>query len=331
EADDETEVLEEIETVLLRLAQVHHAQTPDRWEQITKKINKTIKNKHIDTRPLKMVLEKEGIVVPQCWVAEVVKEEAKLKVERRKDHPDNPKKAIKGVVQGKLFGGSTTKGESDAESESETEEVGYGLKAARNQSNEDVDFLPLSKHEVFSIMKLLHKIAGPRVLEEDDIKIAVEGAMKAIDELYSDLPANVVRGLSQEARIREGLGQDTLVYGEINTYNFLEVLVKLRQVHGHMMSPGGCFYDLGAGVGKTVFAAALMHNFESCYGIEVLGDIRDKARMTLKKWRNYEEAKQPMHKANTRVDFMFADALKKNGWVKEATILFVHTNFSAVD
>ena len=36
-------------------------------------------------------------------------------------------------------------------------------------------------------------------------------------------------------------------------------------------------------------------------------------------------------KANIRLDFMFADVMKQQGWVKEATLLFVHTNFSAVD
>lgn len=47
----------------------------------------------------------------------------------------------------------------------------------------------------------------------------------------------------------------------------------------------------------------------------------------------------PMHqvpklkaaKANIRLDFMFADVMKQQGWVREATLLFVHTNFSAVD
>lgn len=29
------------------------------------------------------------------------------------------------------------------------------------------------------------------------------------------------------------------------------------------------------------------------------------------------------------MDFIFADAMKQEGWVVEATVLFVHTNFSA--
>lgn len=38
--------------------------------------------------------------------------------------------------------------------------------------------------------------------------------------------------------------------------------MKLKRIHGHMMSIGGSFWDLGAGAGKLVIAAAMMHNFE---------------------------------------------------------------------
>lgn len=42
-------------------------------------------------------------------------------------------------------------------------------------------------------------------------------------------------------------------------------MVKLKRIHGHMMSNGGSFWDLGAGCGKLVIAAAMIHNFEvSC-------------------------------------------------------------------
>lgn len=39
--------------------------------------------------------------------------------------------------------------------------------------------------------------------------------------------------------------------------------MKLKRIHGHMMSIGGSFWDLGAGSGKLVIAAAMMHNFEA--------------------------------------------------------------------
>ena len=35
-------------------------------------------------------------------------------------------------------------------------------------------------------------------------------------------------------------------------------------------TPGGVCYDLGSGVGRPVFAAALLHPFARCVGIEIL-------------------------------------------------------------
>ena len=39
---------------------------------------------------------------------------------------------------------------------------------------------------------------------------------------------------------------------------------------GFLQKPGGKFYDLGSGTGKPVVAAAILHNFDKCFGIEIL-------------------------------------------------------------
>lgn len=39
---------------------------------------------------------------------------------------------------------------------------------------------------------------------------------------------------------------------------------------GVLQRPGGLFVDLGCGTGKPVFAAAILHNFEVCVGLELL-------------------------------------------------------------
>ena len=39
---------------------------------------------------------------------------------------------------------------------------------------------------------------------------------------------------------------------------------------GFLQERGGKFYDLGSGVGKGAVAAAILHNFDTCYGIEIL-------------------------------------------------------------
>ena len=59
------------------------------------------------------------------------------------------------------------------------------------------------------------------------------------------------------------------------------VLQKIKNYHGKpnkgssgydgvMQGRGGTFYDLGSGSGKMVVAAAMLHNFDLCCGIECL-------------------------------------------------------------
>ena len=44
------------------------------------------------------------------------------------------------------------------------------------------------------------------------------------------------------------------------------------------------FYDLGCGVGKPSFAAALLHDFDSVGGVEMLGGLVDILRGVIKRW-----------------------------------------------
>jgi len=41
---------------------------------------------------------------------------------------------------------------------------------------------------------------------------------------------------------------------------------------------GGSFYDLGSGTGRAVIAAALLHDFDWCYGIELMDSLAGFAR-----------------------------------------------------
>lgn len=39
------------------------------------------------------------------------------------------------------------------------------------------------------------------------------------------------------------------------------------------LTKDGVFYDLGCGTGKPVFAAAAVHPWQRCVGLEILGDL----------------------------------------------------------
>jgi hypothetical protein len=92
----------------------------------------------------------------------------------------------------------------------------------------------------------------------------------------------------------------TLVYGEIMFEPFAHALLKvcvaqscfthehvrqavwaqIKHLYGGLATPGGKFYDLGSGTGKPVFAAALLHAWDSCTGKGVLHrEMLSKRRM----------------------------------------------------
>eukprot|EP00752_Nemacystus_decipiens_P015160 g13505.t1 len=352
--DDDSEAVEGVDDILCRLAQAHPTQSPKRWESITQKLNRTMKKKRISGQPLKALLAKEGLCIPQCWIAE------KEQVEEDRARARLQKAEAEGETQGgfgsSLFGkkktpaaalaskkqpvGETAEngrddsdeaGETDTELESDEEGTAADNMMAGAEEGQEAEYkhCSLSKYEVFSLMRRVHDRAGAAVTEVEDAVEEMERAEQMVAKLYEHLPAQTLKEMSQQSRIKANQRQDSLVYGEMDLAHFLKVMVKLKRIHGHMISIGGSFWDLGAGSGKLVIAAAMMHNFESSYGVECLEDLRAASRPVLDRWKKEEAPKVSSVKAKIRVDFIFADAMKQEGWVAEATLLFVHTNFSA--
>eukprot|EP00903_Cladosiphon_okamuranus_P018369 g16898.t1 len=353
EDDDDSEAVEGVEDIICRLAQAHPTQSPRRWESITQKLNRTMRKKKISGQPLKALLAKEGLCIPQRWVVE--REQAEQ--DRARARLQKPEEKVQGGFGSSLFGkkktpaaapadkkqlGETAEdgiemddsdeaGETDTEFESDDEEGATAEQLAGSEEGPGSGYkrCSLSKYEVFSLMRRVHDRAGAGVTEAEDVAEEMERAGNMVGLLYEHLPAKTLKEMSQQNRIKSNLRQDSLVYGEMDLGHFLKVMVKLKRVHGHMMSKGGSFWDLGAGSGKMVIAAAMMHNFETAYGVECLEDLRAASRPILDRWRKEEAAKVSSVKEKIRVDFIFADAMKQAGWVSEATLLFVHTNLSA--
>ncbi|GMI12482.1 hypothetical protein TrRE_jg665 [Triparma retinervis] len=78
--------------------------------------------------------------------------------------------------------------------------------------------------------------------------------------------------VSRSERKREGYISSALTYGEVLFETFAELFKVVEERHGGMPE-GGVFVDVGCGIGKPVFAAALLHNFRKCVGIEILEDL----------------------------------------------------------
>lgn len=105
---------------------------------------------------------------------------------------------------------------------------------------------------------------------------------KAIfDHVTSAFPLAVGKAASKKEREELQMKATALVYGEISFEAFGAVIEKIKKIYGRpevgssgdsgvLQNRGGIFYDLGAGTGKAVVAAAILHNFDQCIGFEIL-------------------------------------------------------------
>lgn len=239
--DDGSEVAEGVDEVICRLAQAHPTQTPKRWDFITQKLNRAMKKKRIPAQPIKALFEREGLCIPQCWVAEKARGEKERALARAKKKEGTgeggfglslfgKKKATDKKQPGKApeeveIGDSGEAGESDTELESDDDEGAAAEKPAGAEGGEDEAFkyVPLSKYEVFSFMRRVHDRSSSTVTEGEDAVEDMERAEKMVRVLYGQLPAQTLKQMSQENRIKASLWQDSLVYGETEVPTFLKV------------------------------------------------------------------------------------------------------------
>lgn len=110
--------------------------------------------------------------------------------------------------------------------------------------------------------------------------------------------------LSKKARAQTATDL-TLTYGEID-YDTFSLLLNYVQP-----KPGEIFYDLGSGVGKAVFAAALQYPLKKAVGIELLENLHQAACECLTRYEG-----------STLVEFRHGD-LHLLPWL-EADIVFIN-------
>ncbi|EGZ14926.1 hypothetical protein PHYSODRAFT_506723 [Phytophthora sojae] len=144
--------------------------------------------------------------------------------------------------------------------------------------------------------------------------------------LYQEHPLQVAKKASREERREREYISMSLVYGEIAFVPFKVVLDVLKRWHHVLKKPGGTFLDIGSGSGKAVFAAALLHDFDACYGIEVLEGLHGISQEVLQRW---EKLIKPnfalsMQKKRTRITFTQGDALVVD-WPANVDLVFLNS------
>lgn len=234
--DESSQAMEGLHEIVCRLAQGHPTQTPKRWHLITRKLNRAMRKRKIPAQPLKALFAKEGLCIPKCWVAEKTQEAIKKELAAANQHMEKNK----GIFGRPLFGkkksiaeqhqgGSKSGEDADQAGESDTEpESDIDEDVVRGAGNGDTTELaykyePLSKYEVFSFMRRVHDRIGPGMVETDEVIEEIQRAENMVNMMYEDLPADKLKAISQQNRIRSSLREDSFVYGEITLLSFLQV------------------------------------------------------------------------------------------------------------
>ncbi len=88
--------------------------------------------------------------------------------------------------------------------------------------------------------------------------------LETIEQLFQDKSGHVI---SSQARLHQP--NLALTYGEIDLESFLALMSMTHP------GPQDIFYDLGCGLGKTVFACHQVFNLKKCYGIEYLPELTE--------------------------------------------------------
>ena len=124
------------------------------------------------------------------------------------------------------------------------------------------------------------------IFPQDNFHLAnvKEQALLLSAELYDRFSYSDALDIGKRQRDRLQYNDASLVYGEI-TLETLSDVFNVMATHGFRGGFGGKFLDIGSGIGKLVIAGLLLHDFDACWGIEILSDLCDVS----KKVRNYED------------------------------------------
>jgi len=125
----------------------------------------------------------------------------------------------------------------------------------------------------------------PATYQCAQLKAAVNSAMlEKVEQMWNDLFVHCSttdgKRIAKIEKLTLGLTRASLIYGEVSFASLGNVFWG-PFIH---LKPGGTFVDLGSGTGRGVFAAALLHNFDKCIGIEILQGLYQASIKILNKY-----------------------------------------------
>lgn len=147
--------------------------------------------------------------------------------------------------------------------------------------------------------------------------------------LVENYPPEVGKAISRKERSLFDLKSSTLVYGEVLFSTFAAILEKIKRRYNGLEEEeedGAIFYDIGSGVGKTVFMAALLHKFKKVVGIEILSSLHLESLELQHRWETKVKKMDDMEEdpaINVDIEFINGDG-SQLPWT-DATIVFCNS------
>mmetsp|Transcript_25278 Transcript_25278/g.49284 ORF Transcript_25278/g.49284 Transcript_25278/m.49284 type:complete len:247 (-) Transcript_25278:255-995(-) len=161
-----------------------------------------------------------------------------------------------------------------------------------------------------SVREIDSGLANLKIVERLPLdKKHINTQQKIWDDLVVTTPVSIGKKASSKERDEKRLGASTLVYGEIRFEPYGVTMEKIKKWYGGLQKPGGVFYDIGSGTGKPTFAAALLHDFDKAYGVEILEGLHKISVTLLERWNKAIRPNLNKAKQETDIQFICGDAV----------------------
>lgn len=151
---------------------------------------------------------------------------------------------------------------------------------------------------------------------------------KTWDAVFGECSTSDGKKISKAERNASRSEDHSLVYGEVAFGSLGEVF---RGPHLRGLPPGGVFYDLGSGTGRGVVAAALLHGFDRCVGVEVLGGLHEAAVRVGARWDIDVAPFLEESRRGQRLEFVHASFLDEACDWSDASVVFANSTCFDLD
>jgi hypothetical protein len=118
-------------------------------------------------------------------------------------------------------------------------------------------------------------------LQEEVFNAVIAKIEPEYEQVFNDTcSTKVAKDIAAAEKKEKNLNGLSYVYGEVTFGSFAIPICKNLS-----LKTGGIFYDLGSGSGRGVIAAAMLHNFDKCIGIEILTGLEAASRKVAEAYR----------------------------------------------